>query len=159
MLKSLRSRYGGPMIRFLLPLTLCSMVLLAQDEPAPAPPENPAQAETPAPAATPGPGRGGANNGEPRPYDRVITKEAKTQQGVFKVHQVGARYYFEIPPAELGRDFLWVSDIARNTIGAGNGGQQTATRVVRWERHENRVLLRDINFEITADPDQPISRA
>jgi hypothetical protein len=143
---------------------LCAAAFLvcAQDDPTPTPaPDTPA----PAPAAAPngnanGGGRGGANNnGEPRPYERVITKEAKTQKGVFQVHQVGQRYYFEIPASEFGRDFLWVSEIARNTIGAGNGGQPTSTHVVRWERRENRVLLRDINFEVTADPDQPIARA
>jgi hypothetical protein len=145
---------------FLAALSFAALSVQAQDEPTPAP-DTPTPSATPAPQAAPGGGgRGGQNNAaEPRPYDRVITKEAKTQKGVFQVHQVGARYYFEIPAAELGRDFLWVSQIARNTIGAGNGGQPTATRVVRWERHENRVLLRDVNFEISADPSQPIARA
>ncbi|HXP84928.1 MAG TPA: zinc-dependent metalloprotease [Bryobacteraceae bacterium] len=136
-----------------------ALLVHAQDEPTPAP-DTPAPAAAPAATNGPGGGRGGQNNNnEPRPYDRVITKEAKTQKGVFQVHQVGQRYYFEIPTAELGRDFLWVSEIARNTIGAGNGGQPTATRVVRWERRENRVLLRELNFEVTADPTQPIARA
>src|SRR5579871_2073822 len=141
---------------------LCAAAFLvcAQDDPAPSPaPDAPAPAAAPAPPANNGGGGRGGNNGEPRPYERVITKEAKTQKGIFEVHQVGARYYFEIPASELGRDFLWVSEIARNTIGAGNGGQPTSERVVRWERRENRVLLRDINFEVTADPDQPIARA
>jgi hypothetical protein len=139
-------------------LSCAALLVQAQDEPTPAPDTPTPAATTPAPGGGGG-GRGGQNPAEPRPYDRVITKEAKTQKGVFQVHQIGVRYYFEIPAAELGRDFLWVSQIARTTIGAGNGGQPTATRVVRWERHENRVLLRDVNFEISADPSQPIARA
>jgi len=67
--------------------------LKAQDEPAPAPAPAP-QEETPAaaPAGRGGApaGRGGAPN-EPRPYDRVITKDAKTSVGVFKVHFVRDR--------------------------------------------------------------------
>jgi hypothetical protein len=131
----------------------------AQDEPAPAPSE---PASTPAaPAGPNGGGPGGGRGGEqtPRPYDRVITKEAKTSDGVFKVHQIGTRYYYEIPVAELGKEFLWVSSVARTAIGAGNGGQQNAELVVRWERHGNRVLLRQVNYEITADPGQPIAMA
>lgn len=133
-------------------------LVFAQDDPTPSEPP-PAATANPAPAAAlagPG-GRGGEQ--QPRPYDRVITKEAKTKDGVFKVHQIGNRYYYEIPPGELGKEFLWVSQIARNTIGAGNGGQMTAQLVVQWERHANRVLLRAVNHEISADPKAPISIA
>src|SRR5712692_3151332 len=138
---------------FLLSLLSLVPVALAQDEP---PPSEPAPA-TAAPAAPAFPGgRGAATEQQPRPYDRVITKDAKTSEGVFKVHQIGTRYYYEIPAAELGKEFLWVSQIARNTIGAGNGGQAAGTRVVRWERRGNRVLLRQLNYEITADPANPV---
>jgi hypothetical protein len=141
-------------------LTAPALLIWAQDEPTPPPDPAPAAGPTAASAtpAAPG-GRQNNNDGEPRPYDRVITKEAKTQKGVFLVHQVRNRYYYEIPASELGKDFLWVSQIARNTIGAGYGGQPTATHVVRWERHDNRVLLRELNFEVTADPSQPIAKA
>jgi hypothetical protein len=149
------------MNRLLLAACLCAALplALAQDEPAPQPPE-PSTTSAPAPANGPGgPGGGRAGDPQPRPYDRVITKEAKTSEGVFKVHQVGTRYYYEIPTAELGKEFLWVSSVARTTIGAGNGGQQNAQLVVRWERHANRVLLRGLNYEITADPGDPIALA
>ena len=133
------------------------LFLRAQD------PENPPPApETPpAPAAAP-PGPGGGRGGvdaEPRPYDRVITKEAKTSQGVFTVHQIKSRYYYEIPASELGKDFLLVSQIARTTIGAGYGGQFAGSHVVRWERRENRVLLREVTYEVTADSKDPIAAA
>jgi hypothetical protein len=148
------------MHRLILLGGLCLAVpfVQAQDEPTPSEPAPATTPAAPSAAGGPGGGRGGADQG-PRPYDRVITKEAKTSDGVFKVHQIGTRYYYEIPTAELGKEFLWVSTIARNTIGAGNGGQQNAQLVVRWERHGNRVLLRQVNYEITADPEHPISTA
>src|ERR1041385_7737727 len=138
-----------------------SSLLLAQDEPAPAPPaETPAA--PPAPPAAAG-GRGGAAPNEPRPYDRVITKDAKTSEGIFKVHKVRERgsdtYYYEIPPSELGKDFLFVGQIAQNTIGAGYGGQTVNEFVGRWERRENRVFLREITYDITAEPGEPIAKA
>jgi hypothetical protein len=142
---------------------LCFTVLSlqAQDEPAPTPPAD-IPATTPvAPAA--GGGRGGAAATEPRPYDRVITKDAKTSEGIFKVHKIRERgadtYYYEIPPSELGKDFLFVAQIAQNTIGAGYGGQTVSQLVGRWERRENRVFLREVTYDITADPGEPIAKA
>ena len=148
------------MLKSLLLASMTLTLLQAQDDPAPSP--APAEPATAAPAAGGGGGRGGAAppaDAVPRPYDRVITKEAKTSQGVFKVHQVGTRYYYEIPTTELGKEFLLVSQIARNTMGAGNGGQLAGSNVVRWERSGNRVFLRKLDYGITADPAQPIALA
>ncbi|MBZ5551250.1 MAG: zinc-dependent metalloprotease [Acidobacteriia bacterium] len=96
---------------------------------------------------------------EPKPYEKVITKEAKSKQGIFTVHQVKEKWYYEIPKTELDKEFLWVSQIARTTLGAGYGGQALGSRVVRWERINNRVLLRDIKYDIVADPKEPVALA
>ena len=106
----------------LLVLILSAAALAATSAAQDTPPEPPApvQPETPLPAG----GRGGAAqlNGEPQPYDRVVTKEAKTQKGIFTVHQIRERYLLEIPKAEFDREFLWNTQIARTTLGAGYGG-------------------------------------
>ena len=118
--------------------------------------------ETPQPQqAGGGFGRGGgaAANAEPQPYDRVITKDAKTTKGLFTVHQVKERYYYEIPKSELGKDLLWNSQIAKTTLGAGYGGGQLVDKVVRWELKGNRVLLLEVNYSLTADPNEPIAMA
>jgi hypothetical protein len=94
-----------------------------------------------------------------RPYDRVITKEAKSDAGVFTVHRIRDRVFYEIPKEMLGREFLWVSQIASTASGAGFGGQAAGNRVVRWERRDRRVLLRSVSYEIVADPKQPIAGA
>jgi hypothetical protein len=96
---------------------------------------------------------------EPRPYDRVVTKEAKSDEGIFTVHRIGDRLFYEIPAGMLDKDFLWVSQIARTTLGVGWGGQALGNRVVRWERRGNRVLLRNVSYEVVADSRQPIARA
>ena len=139
-------------IQFAL-LTLCAATLLcAQDEP-------PAQAP-----AGGGGGRGGLGGGaaavpDPQPYDRVITKEAKTSKGLFTVHQIKERYYYEIPKNELGKDLLWNSQIAKTTAGAGYGGGQLVDKVIRWELKGNRVLMLGIDYSLTADPNEPIAMA
>lgn len=96
---------------------------------------------------------------EIKPYDKVITKDAKSDPGVFTVHRIKEKVYYEIPKSELGTDFLWVSQIARTTLGVGYGGQSAGNHVVRWERHANRVLLRSVSYEVVADPKLPVSRA
>src|SRR5712692_11014829 len=103
--------------------------------------------------------RPGEAEHEIKPYDKVITKDAKSQSGVFKIHQIKDKIYYEIPAAQLGKDFLWVSQIARTTLGVGYGGQAAGNHVVRWERHANRVLLRGVSYEVVADPKLPVSRA
>ena len=105
-----------------------------------------------------GPGRQ-EQAAEPRPYDRVITKDAKSDKGVFTVHRIKERVYYEIPKAELDKEFLWVNQIARTTFGVGYGGQAMGNRVVKWERRGNRVLLKDVNYGMVADARLPIARA
>ena len=96
---------------------------------------------------------------EPKPYDRVITKDAKSDPGVFTVHTIKDKVYYEIPKSELGKEFLWVSQIAKTTLGVGYGGQAMGNRVVKWERKNNRILLRNVSYEVVADPKLPVARA
>ena len=94
-----------------------------------------------------------------QPYDDVITDEAETDEGVFTVHQLDDKVFYEIPEAEIGNEFLWVSRIARTTAGVGYGGQALGNRVVKWERHGDQVLLKSVSYAVVADDDQPIHRA
>lgn len=157
-----------------LTTALLVAIALSAQEPAPAPeqpgdsvPSAPAPAAEPAKPAANGGGRGAANPpactqtpyNSPRAYDRVILNDTKTQEGIFKVHHVNSCYYYEIPASELGKDFLLEGQIARNTIGAGYGGRMVGDLVVRWERRDNRILLRRVNYDITADPNSEIARA
>lgn len=92
-------------------------------------------------------------------YDEVITDEAETDEGVFTVHRLDQKVFYEIPVAELGREFLWVSQIARTTEGVGYGGQALGNRVVTWNRRGDQVLLKSVSYAIVADDDQPIAQA
>src|SRR3954471_2701747 len=138
---------------------------------APSPQTAPANGRQTA-AATPGDtaGRGGAAGAPaaPRPYNRVITAEARTRRGMFNAHRVGDRLYFEIPARELGKDMLIVGRYARAaaanpTLPGGQfgeyGGDQFAEQAVRWERAGNRVIMRGPQFTITADTGLSVYRA
>jgi hypothetical protein len=79
-------------------------------------------------------------------YDKVITSEALTDEGLFKTHQVGADFFYEIPNRLLGTELLWVTRIAQipSNLGGGymNAGSKTNQQVVSWERFQNKILLK-----------------
>lgn len=142
-------------------MRLLSAALLAALVAGPAFAQDPPAPPEPAPAApVPPPGaNGGGQDGVIRPYDRVVTKDAKSDEGVFLVHRIRERLLYEIPKAMLDREFLLVTQIARTTDGAGYGGQGVSSRVVRWSRIGDRILLRGVSYRLVADPATPIARA
>ena len=93
---------------------------------------------------------GGAAEPNPRPYATVITPRAKSKKGVFDVHQVGSRLYFEIPADQLNKDFLITSVLAGTAASIGINGTLGTDRVIRFERRENRLFVRDINYNNVA---------
>jgi hypothetical protein len=118
----------------------------------------------PATEQDPGGGRGGQGRGGqggqtqgPRPYDQVITSAARTDDGVFKVHRIGENMFYEIPKAQLDKDFLWNTQLKKTTINVGYGGQTVGSRVVRWTLKGDRVLLVSIDYTMVADPANPIT--
>src|SRR6476469_4129411 len=151
----MRSRYL-PVSILILSLVISVFLLTPRSEANNSPQDPP----TP-PAGAPGQDRPGRpdQSPEPKPYDRVITKEAKSDEGVFTIHTIKEKVYYEIPRSELNKEFLWVSQIARTTLGVGYGGQAAGNRVVKWERKGNRILLRNVSYDVVADPKLPVSRA
>ena len=134
-------------------LIIFCLNVMAQDPPTPAP-TTPATPQLP--TGFPGlPGR------EPviQPFEKVITKEAKSEDGVFKVHRIKDKIYYEIPKAELGKEFLLVTQIAKTKIGVGYGGEPINERVIKWERRDNRILLKDVDYDLVATASHPMSQA
>jgi len=97
--------------------------------------------------------------GEIQPYADVVTKEVKTDIGLFSVHKKDEAYLFEIPDSLLGREMLLVTRIAKTASGLGFGGGKTNTQVLRWERKDKKILLRVDSHNIVADEDKPVHEA
>ncbi len=99
--------------------------------------------------------------GNIKDYDKVITKEAVTDEGLFKVHKVGEKFFFEIPNEHLGKDMLLVSRIAKlpANLGGGymNAGSKTAERLITWERFDKKILIKERSSNAVADETLPIS--
>ena len=108
-----------------------------------------------APAATPTPGATSTAASTPAPraktYASVIPRTAETHAGLFNVHRVGAKLFFEIPISELDQEMLLVGRIAEAQANQGYGGQQTSQYLVRWVKDQNKILLRAISTQISAD--------
>ncbi len=125
------------------------------------PAQHPLPASHPDHEAAPGPARSASTPepGEPKPYEKVITAEAKSQDGLLKVHQVKSKVYFEIPKALLGQELLLVVSANRTPANIDHAGRVVEDSVVRWVLKENRVLLQQVSHAIVADPTQPVARA
>lgn len=97
-----------------------------------------------------------------KPYDKVITKAAKTDSGLFIYHKVKTKHYFEIPKDLLDKQMLIVSRISGITQGLSFGGAGMKSRpqqVVRWQKVENNILLRSVSYNSVANENDPIYKS
>ncbi|WP_299466465.1 DUF5117 domain-containing protein [uncultured Microscilla sp.] len=97
-----------------------------------------------------------------KPYDKVITKAAKTDAGLFIYHKVKTKHYFEIPKQLLNKEMLIVSRISGITQGISFGGAGMKSRpqqVVRWQKVDNTILLRSVSYNSIANENDPIYKS
>lgn len=112
---------------------------------------------TPAPAAQQqAPAK---SNGGIQPYDKVITAQAKTDDGLFKVHRIDDKYFYEIPDSLFGREMLMMTRIAKTAENIGYGGEKLRSQVLRWEKREKNVLLRIVSYNNVANDSLPIAQS
>jgi hypothetical protein len=98
-----------------------------------------------------------AQRGQPRPFKQVITEKALSRKGMFNVHKVDDKYYFEIPDSMLGREMLVVSRISKAgaevRAASGYAGDQIGSTVIRFEKGpSNKIFMRKISYR-TYSPD------
>ncbi len=164
--------------RAALPATLAVALLMAavpgfaQNPAPPAPQPQPAPTPKPAPAPpapAPGPGKTPPAPGTPaaapatpaapakpgpKPVAEAIPKDAKKSEGLFNVYRTpDDKVFYEIPRAMLGREMLWVTQLAKTQTGYGYGGTEVQDRVVRWTLRGDKVLLRGTDFQMRSSGD------
>jgi hypothetical protein len=112
------------------------------------------------PAGAPGQ-RGGARAEAPKPYKEVITDKAITHSGLFTVHKVEDKWYFEIPDSIFGRDILVSTRYSKTSAGGNYGGEQVNVQTIRWEKGPNHeVFLKVLTVvNVAEDSSQPIAQA
>ena len=111
--------------------------------------------KTAVPAPAPKPKKGAI-----QPYNKVVTKDAKTDEGLFKVHTIDDKYLYEIPDSLLEREMLMVTRIAKNTSNNRSfGGQKANTQVLRWQKKGKKIVLRVVSHNTVADEKLPVHEA
>ena len=92
-------------------------------------------------------------------FEDIITKEAITDKGLFNIHKVKEKYYYEINDTLFGREMLTVTRIAKTASGLGFGGGKQNTQVLRWQKKDNKILLRVVSHNVVASDSLPVNEA
>ncbi|MDH7911777.1 zinc-dependent metalloprotease [Winogradskyella sp. SYSU M77433] len=96
---------------------------------------------------------------DPQPYSKVITKEAKSDAGLFTVHTLDDKFFYEIPDSLFDREMLMVTRISKTAAGLGFGGGKQNEQVLRWEKKDKKVILRVVSYNVTAADSLPVNEA
>jgi hypothetical protein len=133
-----------------------SVLTLAQNKPAT--PPVPGMPATP-PAAQSAPKAG------PKPYKDVITDKAITKKGLFTVHKIEDKYFFEITDKMIGRDIMYVNRVSKSSIQTAKGfygyaGDQIGQGVIRFEKGPGqKIFLKSISYDVRSDSSQDMFRS
>lgn len=92
-------------------------------------------------------------------YKDFITKKTVTDKGLFDLHKVEDKYYYEIPDSLLNQQMLMVTRISKTASGIGFGGGQVNEQVLRWQKQGKRILLRVVSHNVVASDSLPIHEA
>jgi len=97
--------------------------------------------------------------GDIQPYEKVITKDAKSDEGLFTVHKIDDSFFYEIPDSLFNKEMLMVTRISKTASGLGFGGGKQNTQVLRWQKKDKKVVLRVVSYEVFAADSLPVHEA
>ncbi len=102
-----------------------------------------------------------ADKDKEKTYSDFITAKAKTSKGMFTIHEVEGKYYFEIPDSLLDRDIMAITRISKTPTGAGYGGELGNRQIIRFIKGpKKKVFIKVINYvNVSADSSQMIQTA
>ncbi len=146
----------------MISVALCVTSVKAQKKPDPKAPGLPVNT---IPVGLPpggSPSSGSSSKSGPKAYKDVITDKARTMKGLFTVHKIEDKYFFEIPDSILGRDIMAITRFSKVAGGGGvYGGELANQQVVRFEKGpDNKIFMRVVTVvSVANDSTQPIYRA
>src|SRR6187551_1478281 len=96
-----------------------------------------------------------------KPYKDVITAQAVTRQGLFLVHKVDEKYYFEIADSLLKREVLFTTRLVKVPTGSPRfAGELVNSIIVSFEKAaEDKLYVRVITNVAVADSTNAIAKA
>ena len=142
-------------------LGCCSVMSYAQQKKSGTPAAAADTAKRPTTPTAPRPPQTG-----PRPYKEVITDKAITRKGLFTVHKLEDKWFFEMGDSLLGRDVLVVNRISKAPINTRSGfigyaGDEINENVIRFDKGpNNKIWLRNISYSVYAkDSSKPMYKS
>ena len=92
-------------------------------------------------------------------YYDVINDKAVSDTGLFDVHKVDEKYFYEINDSLLGRDMLMVTRIVKMATELPLNRHKMSEQVLKWEKFDNNILLKQASYSKFANDSLPISIA
>ncbi|MCO5277552.1 MAG: zinc-dependent metalloprotease [Saprospiraceae bacterium] len=100
-----------------------------------------------------------ADKDKPKPYGEVIDSTAVTQWGLWGVHKVKDKWYFEIADSTLNVPVLAITRYSKTAAGGGiYGGENIKNQMFHWERGPaNKIFMRGTVITVNSpDSSKPI---
>lgn len=97
----------------------------------------------------------------PKPYTKVITDKAVSKSGLFTVHKVDDRWFFEIPDSVLDREMMVTTRYSKTAGGGGvYAGEMENRQTVIWEKGpDKKIFLRVVTVISVSDTANEIYKA
>ena len=92
-------------------------------------------------------------------YSDIINDKAKTDIGLFDVHKVEDKFYYEINDTLLGRDMLMVTRIVNMPKEIPINRHKMSEQVLSWQKFDNKILLKEISYSNYASDSLAIKEA
>lgn len=96
-------------------------------------------------------------------YSDFVNKNTKTDKGLFDVHELKDKFFYEVPNDLLGKEMLLVTRLKEIPSGLGGGyvnaGSKTNTQVIVWEKYKNKLLLKVRSYNAIANDSLPIYKS
>lgn len=107
------------------------------------------------------PGMGAPPKPGPKPYKEIITDKAVSKKGLFTVHKIEDKYFFEIPDSILGREIMAITRFVKVPGGTGVYGGEIANQLtIKFEKGpSSNIFLRTVTLISVADSTQEIYKA
>ena len=101
----------------------------------------------------------------PKPYKEVITDKAVTKKGLFTVHKLEDKYYFEIGDSIMNKEIMAITRFVKVPANKGvgratYGGELTNQQTITFEKGpSNNIFMRVITLINVADTTNAIYKA
>ena len=107
-------------------------------------------------------GKKGKKGAQPQPQRPAPRKEVRpaAKPGLFNVQHYKDDWFFQIPDSLIGWPFLSTTRFISTPVELGvYGGELVSSHVLYWEKVNDRLMLRAMAYDATADSTDQIHRA